>query len=366
MIRILLGLLLLSATASGCRPTEQPRPSGIHLRKPRVAVAEATAREIEYVVEAAGSVEAREEISIPARVSGILDAVRFQEGDAVGEETVLAEIEVERYRLGEERAKAEFDHARAQAELAETVYRNRLALHEEGKKLKKEWVTDEQMAVWRADLEKARADQERSRVDLELAARSHRDARVRPPIRGLINRKLVSKGEFVKPETVVATILNLETLHVRFTVPELEASRLAPGQEITFSVGSTNAAFKAKLFHLNQKADAFTRAVECKAEVQGRDNALRAGTFATIRTVTGRQAGIIVPERAVLPTERGFIVSVVEQGRVKHRIVTPGLRIDGGIEIRKGLGTGEKIIVDGGAGLREGMEVDVAPPEDSK
>jgi multidrug efflux system membrane fusion protein len=353
-------LILALAAAVSCQKREQPKPGGAHLRKPKVILAEAALREIEYTVEAVGSLEAAEEISIPARVSGPLDAVHFKEGDAVNEKTVLAEIEVEKYSLGAERAQAEFDRARAQDALAETVYKNRLTLYEEGKKQKKEWVTEEQMATWKADFEKAKADLERTRVDLELARRSHRDARVTSPIAGLINRKLVSKGEFVKPETIVATILNVSTLRVRFTVPEVEASRLRTGQEVQFSVQSApGLRFKARIFFMSQKADPVTRAVDCMAEVLDRNEMLRAGTFASVRAVTGKQKSILIPERAVLPSEKGFLVLVLNSSCVKSRVVKLGLRVGGDVEVTEGLSAGDRVVADGGAGLTDGKEVEV-------
>ncbi len=350
-------ILALALAPAACRRREQPRPAGHHLRKPKVTLAEAVLREVEYTVEAVGSIEAAEEISIPARVSGPVDAVHFKEGDAVDDKTVLAEIEVEKYRLGAERAQAEFDRARAQAALAETVYKNRLTLYEEGKKQKKEWVTEEQMAVWRSDMEKAKAELERARVDLELARRSYRDARVTSPIAGLINRKLISKGEFVKAETIVATILNVSTLRVRFTVPELEASRLRIGQEVGFSIQSApGSRFRARLFYMSQKADPVTRAVECLAEVLDRSDALRAGYYADVRAVTGKQKSVLVPERAVLPSEKGFVVLVANSNRVKSRAVRLGLRAGGDVEVTEGLSAGEMVVTDGAAGLRDGME----------
>ena len=362
MIRSLAAALLLLAAA--CKPPEQPKPSGAHLRKPLVTAQPLEPRSVEYVVEAPGSVEASEEIAIPAAVSGIVDAVTFKEGDAVSPDTILVEIEPERFRLGEERAAADLERARATTELAETLYTNRLKLAEEGKKANKEFVTTEQLATWKADLEKARADVARAKAELELARRDHRNSRVRSPIKGMINAKLVSRGEFVKAETVVARILNVSTLRLRFTVPELEASRLVPGQEIRFAIRSApGVELKAKLFYLSQKADPVTRSVEGIAEVLDRSEALRAGTFAQVRAVTGRVQGLVVPERAVLPTERGFVVFVLEGAVARARTVKLGLRLEGGVEVVEGLAKGDRIVIDGALTLRDGLEVEVAGPK---
>jgi RND family efflux transporter MFP subunit len=333
-----------------------------------------TIQEVEFTVEAVGSVEASEEISIPARVSGPVDRVSFKEGDAVTEATTLAEIDVERFRLAEAKAKAQMDRTQSQAALAEIVYKNRLTLYEEGKKRGKEWVTEEQLATWKADLDRAKAELDQARVDWDLARRNHADARVRSPIAGIINKKLVSTGEFVKPETVIATILDISPLHLRFSVPELEASRLSVGQEALFSVRSIpEIRFKAVLFHLGQKADPSTRAVECKAEVvetpsppdggtstvPGRHAALRPGTYASVRIVTGKRKSMLLPETAVLPTDRGFVVYALDGAKAVSRTVKLGLRFDGKIEIVDGLKADDRVVVDGASGLREGAEVEV-------
>ncbi|MBI2933869.1 MAG: efflux RND transporter periplasmic adaptor subunit [Planctomycetes bacterium] len=345
--------------ASCQRAAEPPRPPAA-ARKAKVAVAEVSVKEVEYTIEAAGSIEAAEEISIPARVSGAADVVNFKEGDVVDEKTVLVEVEVERYRLAAARIEAELQRTEAQAALAETVYANRLKLYEEGRRQRKEWLTEEQMATWRADLDKAKAEVARVKADLAIARRDLEHASVRPPIAGVINTKGVAKGEYVKPETVVATILDVNTLHARFTLPELEAARVRPGQEIQFAVRSMPGMwFRAKLFYLSQKADSATRSIECKAEVLDRHETLRTGIFASVKIVTGRAKAVIVPERAILPTERGFVVFVMEDGKVKRRGVGLGLRTADGVEVTEGLREGERIVVDGAASLRDGMEVDV-------
>ncbi len=355
--------LMLTILVAGCtKPGDAPKPSGPPqgARRPKVSVAAAEQRELEYAIEAAGSIEAAEEISIPARVGGVLDAVNFKEGDTVDEKTVLAEIEVERFRINVSRAQADHDRAKAQAQLAETLLANRVKLQEEGAKQGKNWVTEEELATRRADVEKAKADVGRTQADLALATRDHTHSRVHPPLAGVINGKLVSKGEFVKAETIIATMLNVSTLHVRFTLPELETSRLATGQEIRFSIRSIpNRDFAARLFYLSQKADATTRSVECKAEILEKHEHLRTNLFASVRIVTGKQKGVMVPERAVLSTERGFIVFVLDGAKAKSRVVKLGLRSPDGVEVTEGIQSGDTVVTDGAAGLRDGADVDI-------
>ncbi len=355
-------LLALAACGGGASGNSQPgRPPGPK-NPPRVGVVELALRAVEYAVEATGTLEAAEEIEVAAGVAGLVESARFREGDAVTTETVLVEVDVERYRLAEAKARAESERARAQAKLSETVYQNRLKLHEEGRRQQKDWVTEEQMAQWRADLDRTRAEQQKAEAELAIATRDSRQASVRAPIAGVINRKAAAKGEYVRTDTVVATILDVSTLHLVLSVPELEAARLATGGEALFQLRSTPGEwFRARLFHVGQKADSATRSVECRAEVLGRDARLRAGTFAIVKLATETRMGIVVPERAVVPTERGFEARVVEGGKISSRPVKVGLRTDAGVEILEGLAAGDRVVTDGSSGVRDGQEVEVAP-----
>jgi RND family efflux transporter MFP subunit len=355
---VLAGLAFLAACSKAAEPPRGPGAA----RKAKVSAQEARKQEVAPIIEAAGSIEAAEEISIPARVGGVVDAVHFKEGDEVTPETVLLEIEVEKFALAVRRAEAEHQRAAATADLARTVMESRQKLYEEGRRQGKEWVTEEQMATWRADLQKAEADRDRALVDLEVARRDLRFARVTAPIAGVMNRKAVSKGELVRPETIVGTMLNVSRLYVRFTVPELEAARISPGREIEFSIRSApGSAFKATVFYMAQKADPTTRAVECKAEILRVDGAasLRPGTFASVRFVSERYQAVLIPQRAVLPTQHGFIVMVLREGRARAVTVQTGLWVGLDVEIAKGLSAGEMVIVDGASGLRDGAEVEV-------
>jgi multidrug efflux system membrane fusion protein len=72
---------------------------------------------------------------------------------------------------------------------------------------------------------------------------------------------------------------------------------------------------------------------------------------------------VVVPESAVLASERGFVVYVVQGGKAKERPVRIGLRTgDGTVEILSGLGNGETIVTEGSDRLADGMSVEGAAP----
>ena len=87
---------------------EMDLPDGVAnvlIRKKRIAVEvkPVEAREVEYVVTAVGSVEAFEVVQVTSRVAGVVEQVRFAEGDRVEPSTVLVSIEPgkDKRRLGD-------------------------------------------------------------------------------------------------------------------------------------------------------------------------------------------------------------------------------------------------------------------------
>jgi len=378
---------VLVVLASCGRSDGAPKGGAPPKRKARVALETVREREIVAEIEAVGSVEAREVIRIAARVSGVVDRADFLEGDSVTPATVLAEIDIDRFELAEKRAAAEHARTKAAEQVAEVLYANRKRLQDEGRKQGKEWVTEEQMTGWYADLLKARAESARTEADLKLARKNLQDARVRPPLAGVIQKKNIGRGEYVKAETVVATVLDLSELHLRFSVTELESRRVTPESEVRFQLrGVPGRGFRARLFFIGQLIDETTRSVECKARVVRGPNRLaalslpfshsgwtfelpapeeriRAGSFATVRVATEKRRGIVIPERAVLPTEKGFVVFVAEGGRAYPRSVEIGLRTSEGLEVTGSLRAGERVVVDGAAALRAGMEIEPLEPK---
>src|SRR5205814_9387145 len=113
--------------------------------------------------------------------------------------------------------------------------------------------------------------------------------------------------------------------------------------------------------HLSPQANVQTRTVECLALVENRDTMLKPGFFATVRAVVAmHEKAVVVPDSAILPTERGFVAFVVKDGKAVQRSVRPGLFVrEGVVEILEGLLPGETLVVTGTAALADGMDVSV-------
>jgi multidrug efflux system membrane fusion protein len=353
--------------ACGCGGESKPGAAGRgapnarrDLRFP-VEVQPVEARDVEYRVTAVGSVEAFEIVQVTARVQGVVEAVRFAEGDRVEAGRTLIEIEPERYRLAVDAANATLE--KAQATHAEAMAG--IARRESANARNTGIIPAEELETWRTRVLTATAEVLQARAALEQAELNRRDAYVKAPVGGTIQSRSVQTGQFVQPGTTLATLLRRDPLLLRFRVTEQEAGRLARGFTARFQVRESERDFTARITHVAAAADAATRMVSVTAEIDdpGAPDAPRPGAFAEVTVPVGGAARApVVPETAVRPSERGFLAYVVAGGRAHERVLTLGMRTaDGLVEVRAGLAPGESLVVRGAEALREAAAVQVVP-----
>jgi len=385
-------LLLAAAAAAACGPSTPSGAGSGSAAPPRsykVSVLTVEPRSLEYAVEAVGTLEAYDVVTVPARVPGILESLAFDEGDSVTAEQVLAVVDGKRYSLELEqgsaaaaRVEAAVESARArtgQAEAAlkeaETALARRRGLREKNPG----WVSEDEIsgldasaARTRAALAEAVAGEkvaaaqvDEARTAVSLARKNAEDARIRPPLAGVIERKHVAPGQYVKAGDPIATIVDVSRLRVRFRVSEAESVLFRQGQPVEVRVSAyPGRAFAAAVIHVNATADPVTRMVECLAAMKDPEKGLRPGFFAGVRAVLSEQAkALVVPVAAVLPSEKGFTAFVIQDGKARERALQLGLHTrDDGVEVISGLSRGDALVVEGATSLQEGVPVEIVPP----
>lgn len=314
---------------------------------------------VEYAVHAVGSVEAFEQIAVTARVSGVVDRVRFREGEVVRPGAILLEIEPERYRLAVQSAQANVEKEQAALAEAKAGLERRQAASERNPGL----IRGEEIETWRTRARTAEAEVAQARSSLDQARLNLHDSFVRAPAGGVIQTRTVQTGQYVQPGTVLATLVRRDPLMLRFQVPEQESQSLRRGLPVKFSVAEAADTFDATITLVSEAANPASRMVIVTAQINDARRAeLRPGAFARVTVpIGGTKRAPVIPQTAIRPSERGFLAYVVD-GKVAHeRVLELGLRTAAGkVEVRRGLQAGELLVVRGGEALREGAAVKVA------
>ena len=356
---VLAGILLAACGAEGAARGKGAGGSGRGQLAFPVEVVPVESAQVEYAIQAVGSVEAFEQVAVTARVAGVVERVLFQEGDAVGPDRVLAEIEPARFRLALDSARADFAKAEAERDQARLGLERRQAVNQKNPDL----VRAEEVDSWRTQLAAAEADVGRVRAAASLAELNLHDAFVRAPVAGVIQTRDVETGRYVQPGTVIATLVRRDPLLLRFRVAETDAGALAAGQTARFTLrGGRDAEHRAVITLVGAAADPRDRMVEVTARVDDTGSDLRPGAFAEVTVPVGSpRPAPVVPQTAIRPSDRGFLAYVVTDGAAHERVLQLGLRTpDGRVEVRSGLAAGEQLVVRGAEALSDGARVTVA------
>ena len=359
-IPIALGAILLGSACGGSPEAAAGRPQRQALR---VRVAPVVVQDVVHQIKALGSIEAQDMVQVTAQVEGVASEVRFREGDRVSPATVLLRIDPDRHRVEAERAKALKDQATAELGRAQADLQRRESL------AASQLLSTEELTRSRGENARLEAAVEVAKAAYELALQDQRRAEVQPPIAGVINTRTVDTGQFVRTGTVLATIVDVSRLRLRFKLSEAESLRARESGRVSFRVAPLGERdFGARIYHVGRVADPATRQVEVLAWVDAADE-LKPGFFAEV-TLAGekKEAALVIPESAVQASERGFVTYVVDDKQTaRMRPVGLGLRTGTGVvEILSGLAPGEVVVSEGSDRLADGIPVEaVAGPADA-
>lgn len=323
-------------------------PAAIPVRAGQVKVQQVT-----YSIQAVGSLEAEDMIQVTAELDGVLTSVNFREGDRVTENTVIATIDPDRYKLEAERAEANYRRAVADGSQAAATYARREALAKEN------LVSAEDLNQTRAGNDRSAADVAAAKAARDIAAQNLSRAFVKPRHGGVIDKRLVDTGTFVRTGTSIAALVDLSRLRLRFRVSETESLHAQKGQIAKFKVAATgDREFGATIYHVGQVADPTSRQVEVLAWVQN-PGILKPGFFAEVSLPSeSKKDAIVVPETAIQASDRGFVAFAIVDGKAVVRQVEIGPRTGGGdVEILTGLSAGETIVFEGSDRIANGVAV---------
>lgn len=355
MKRLPIVMALLLAACGGAQSAataKRPGPPPIQVR-----VAPVVQQDVVYRIQALGSLEADEMVRVTAQVEGGVSQVLFSAGDHVSPETVIARIDPDRYRLEAQGAEGAYKKALADQHRAEADFSRREALARE------QLVAMEELNRSRQETERLTAEAAAAKAAWDWAQENRRRADVKPPRAGVINTKSVETGQYVKEGDILATLVDVGRLRLRFKVSDAESLRAHEGETVTFRVAALgDRDFPAKIYHVSEVADPQTRQVEILAWVKN-PGVLKPGFFAEVTLATeSRTAALVVPEGAVQASERGFVTYAVEDGKVRVRPIRIGLRTGTGVvEIVSGLKVGETVVTEGSDRIADGSAVQAVP-----
>jgi len=197
------------------------------------------------------------------------------------------------------------------------------------------------------------------RAAVDLATKKLNDAVIRAPVAGAVSERLIQPGEYIKEDTPVVTIVQLNPLKLRTSIQEKFAAAIAIGQTVTFQVEAfPGRVFTGKIAYLSPALDQTTRTLSIEALVDNPDRVLKPGFFAKgYVALSVDHAVISAPDDAVSTLAGVSTVYVVEDGKARQQIVSLGAHTDKQWEVTQGLKGDEVVAVSQLNQLATGMSV---------
>lgn len=211
-------------------------------------------------------------------------------------------------------------------------------------------------AVSRQQFEKMKLAYDQARAAADSARNQMRYAVVTSPIAGVVTQKLASAGSLAVPGQPVVVVENPARLQLQTQVGEALLATIRVGDRVPVQIEGRAGTIEARVAQISPAADPVSRTFLVKLDLAG--EGLRSGQFGRVLFSTGQREALLVPKSALI--ERAGIqgVFVVDaQGIARFRMVRSGAEHDGQIEIQAGLNAGERVVVQGAAGLETGNRV---------
>jgi membrane fusion protein (multidrug efflux system) len=188
-------------------------------------------------------------------------------------------------------------------------------------------------------------------------------ARMTSPVNGIVERRHVSVGDYVKVGGPMVTVTDNRSLRAELPFPETVGGRLRVGQGILLeSPLAPGHVVEAEVNHIRPQVGSMSRAVVVIVELENPGPWRPEGTVEAKLVVESRAGAVVVPMASLVKRPAGDVVFVPEgpaAERVRQRVVTVGERQNGHIEIREGLDAGELVVAEGAQYLTDGARVTV-------
>jgi membrane fusion protein (multidrug efflux system) len=319
------------------------RPGGFGATQPPLVTVDRVKIESLYdVVEALGTAQANESVTLTAKVTDTVRRVNFEDGDFVDAGAVLVE-------LTNQEEEALLAEARANLQDAENQLRRQEDIASRGLG-----------AASELDVARSRFAAQEARLNSVVARL--KDRVITAPFAGMLGFRQVSPGTLVSANTTITSIDDISTIKLDFTVPETFLEAMKPGAKVVAkSVSYPDRDFAGTVRTVGSRVDPITRAFTVRAHVPNADRALRPGMLLTVEVVTAEHQALVVPEGAVFQQQSRAYVYTVDGETARTREIKVGGRRFGIVEVVGGLEEGELIVTEGTIKLRDGSTIRFEP-----
>ncbi len=384
IIYSLFPILLFILINTSCDKHKVSADSGTSAESPiPVRVETVQKRMFSKSIEVQGTIEAKEQVIVSARIDGVITDLYVDEGDTViANETALFQIDKLKVEQAVEISKQDLNVAQCAIREADANLANMKAQFDKAKVdyerfqrlFEKKAVSKDTLELQetryratKAGLEHAEAvcqltkeQLKKAEHALKIAEKNLTDSLVYAPISGKVSYKFAEKNEFIGGGRPVVKIDNLDILEISAFLPAEYYSYIREKEtKLNLSIGNDNLG----TFTISYKSPTVLpnlRTFEIKAILDTKNEKTVPGVMVKIEVLLEQRENIGVPKSCVITQgKEKFLYKVIDKKAMKVLVQT-GFETEGWIEIVEGeLVEGDIVVHMGQSFIKDGQTVQV-------
>jgi len=321
-----------------------------------------------------GTIQSQAIVDLNPQVSNRVTEIYADLGDSVRTGDRLAKIYELPFRDAYEQAQAQYRQSRVAFVRDSIQFKRQEQLFESGAISNLEF--DQAQATYntaRAQLEASEASLTNTREDLENTV-------LRSPVNGVILSREIDEGDIATTGTVAFTIANLVGYETRLFMPMNDWNAVSVGLPVDLQLSNSRQSIaRGVISRISPQLNPETGLGEVVVSLVEVTPMVRPGVLAESRiTLETRDNTVVIPRASMIENvetyiepetntvelRRNYSVYVAQGDTVAVRQnLTLGLEQGERVEILEGLAEGQKIIVTGQSGLRDGSRIRIAGQE---
>lgn len=299
---------------------------------------------------AIGTVEAVQGVTVSADLPGVVERIAFDSGRGVNRGDILVQLDTKQ-------EEAQLAAAEAQLELSRLMFERMKSLVE-------------QDAVSRAEFDTAAAGHKQAEARIrEIRATIERKT-IRAPFSGTLGIREVNVGQYLTGGDAVVPLQSLNPIYVNFGIPQQDAAQMRLGRSVRIKANDLgDIEFSGRISAVDSVVDQTTRNVRVQATLANSGGTLRPGMFVQAQVLLGASQSVIaLPGSAISYAPYGDSVYVVADLKdpngkpyrgVRQQVVKLGGARGDQIAVLSGINPGEEVVTSGVFKLRNGAAVQI-------
>jgi RND family efflux transporter MFP subunit len=337
IVVVLLGAIITFKNASGDATKDTRRNNA-----PLVKVEQPVRQLVRYQLTFNGDVNAFQQATIYARITGNLERVNVNLGSTVKGGEILARIDsIEPYDQMQQTA-ATYDNARLAYQRSQSLLKGNL--------------------ISKQDVDNLDAAMKVARANYELAKTRLGYTRIVAPFPGIITRRFLDPGTYLaSSSTPLFQLMYVDSVKIVINIQEKDVVEVRKGTRAEIIVDAYGSrVFAGTVTRMADALDLSTRSMPVEIDIPNDSHVLKPGMFATVTLITAQHPNALtVPTMAIQRDDSGSFVFVVGNNTANRKRIQLGTEVNATMEILSGLDGSESVIVVGQQLVKDGGLINI-------